>query len=560
MKGKRLTALLVSAIMILSLLAGCSGGTTGNTNTSGAAAAKEETAAAGGQTTAQAEQTEAADEEIPTITFYNNTSMAASSSGEGATDPKIYKELQDYILEHTGVRVEIISGLGADETKLSTLIAGNQIDAWWGDYAAYYKDGIIMPLNEWKDVIEELFGAENVANITAPDGTIWGTPRLAGGAPNPVFVRNDWLDQVGMDMPSTMEELNTYLYKIKELDPYGNGETIPLLANSVGGLENVFLGGYVDHGTDYWLDETDGKLKLPWMADGYTDFLAQVHQWYQDGMLHPEFLTFTELKPIIQQGRVGATACWYSNITGGDAVTRQNVGLDTSKYTYTFGWSKTGITGPNGNPIQTYNPPGRTCMMISSRCEHPEAIFKVLKWAMSPVEEKDAVEGMPEDDVYYRFLAYGPYGETWVYQENADGSVSPHVLDDGPTYLYDFAIGHGALKSDKPVPTYDDDGTLFMHSCFLTLSGSESDEGGTFYTTPTVTPEIKISTVITDADLSKTSALEDVNTYRTEEMAKFITGERSIDTYDQFIEECYNIGLDEIIDSYTAQYNEQHQN
>ena len=33
----------------------------------------------------------------------------------------------------------------------------------------------------------------------------------------------------GMEMPTTMAELNEYLYKIKELDPYGNGETIPLI-------------------------------------------------------------------------------------------------------------------------------------------------------------------------------------------------------------------------------------------------------------------------------------------------------------------------------------------
>ena len=167
---------------------------------------------------------------------------------------------------------------------------------------------------------------------------------------------------------------------------------------------------------------------------------------------------------------------------------------------------------------------------------------------------------MPDDEVYYRFIASGPYGETWDYQENEDGSFSVHTLENGPTYLYDFAIAHGALKSERLVAAYDDDGTLNMHSCFFMLSRTESDQGGTYFTTPTVMPEIKISTVITDADLSKTSALEDVNTYRTEEMAKFITGERSIDTYDQFIEECYNIGLDEIIDSYTAQYNEQHQN
>ena len=40
-----------------------------------------------------------------------------------------------------------------------------------------------------------------------------------------------------MEMPTTMAELNEYLYKIKELDPYGNGETIPLILEKGGSTE-----------------------------------------------------------------------------------------------------------------------------------------------------------------------------------------------------------------------------------------------------------------------------------------------------------------------------------
>lgn len=49
--------------------------------------------------------------------------------------------------------------------------------------------------------------------------------------------RNDWLELTGMEMPTTMAELNEYLYKIKELDPYGNGETIPLILEKGGSTE-----------------------------------------------------------------------------------------------------------------------------------------------------------------------------------------------------------------------------------------------------------------------------------------------------------------------------------
>lgn len=82
-----------------------------------------------------------------------------------------------------------------------------------------------------------------------------------------------------MEMPTTMAELNEYLYKIKELDPYGNGETIPLILEKGGSTEvlntaeSVLLGGFVKSGNGKWLDETDNKVKPEWIADGYVDFL-----------------------------------------------------------------------------------------------------------------------------------------------------------------------------------------------------------------------------------------------------------------------------------------------
>ena len=52
--------------------------------------------------------------------------------------------------------------------------------------------------------------------------------------------------------------------------------------------------------------------------------------------------------------------------------------------------------------------------------------------------------------------------------------------------------------------------------------------------------------------------LYDLNTFRDEELVKFVNGTRSLDTWDQFIEECYQMGLEDYINEYTRQYNEFH--
>lgn len=173
--------------------------------------------------------------------------------------------------------------------------------------------------------------------------------------PYQVFVRNDWLDLVGMEMPETFDELNEYLYKIKDLDPYGNGETIPLILEKGGStdvldrVESVFLGGYVKTGNGKWLDDTDGKVKPEWIADGYVDFLKQLNQWYKDGIIHKESFTMDvdTIKQQIAKGAVGASAIWYSRIMVNEPILRENLkDFDRSKHTYVFGINEPGITGP----------------------------------------------------------------------------------------------------------------------------------------------------------------------------------------------------------------------
>lgn len=63
-----------------------------------------------------------ADEDVPTIVIYNNSGAFSVAGAEAGSDSSIYQKMQDYILEQTGVKVEIImppSDAGA-QTENST--------------------------------------------------------------------------------------------------------------------------------------------------------------------------------------------------------------------------------------------------------------------------------------------------------------------------------------------------------------------------------------------------------------------------------------------------------
>ena len=543
MKYRKAVALLLGMSVLLGSLTGCGSG---------------EPAEEQGTQTAQKEGNhQPGQEEVPTIVIYNNSGAFSVTGAEAGSDESVYKEMQDYILQETGVKVEIImppSDGSAAAEKLNLLLAGgDQIDAWWGSWTDYASDGIILPLTDYVKAPEgqalyelwEPWGAWE--GVTDTDGTIWAIPRMTDTTPYQVFVRNDWLELAGMEMPETMEELNEYLYKIKELDPYGNGETIPLMIEKGGStdvldrVESVFLGGYVETGNGKWLDPKDNKVKPEWIADGYVDFLKQLNRWYEDGIIHKESFTMDvdTIKRDLSKGCVGATAIWYSRIMQTEQILRESMpDFDRDKYTYVWGMNEAGMTGPNGKLVQTKAMGGNNGLLISSKCEHPEAVMKFVEWSF-------------EWENYTNEM-YGPEGKYWQYNpdvENAKENRNVVALEGEATYARDFLVSLG-LPLEIQTTEYDEDGIQTMENLWLQEHLDDFDA--------TIEPGIESGIIWDTAALAENiPTLNDLNTFKDEELVKFVNGTRSFDTWDQFIEECYAMGLDDYIEEYTRQYNEQ---
>ena len=183
MKKRSILALLMTVAMTTGVLTGCG---------QKASEVRQETQKQeeNMQQSAKTDSTAAEEnnEGAPTIVIYNNSGAFSVAGAEAGSDTSVYKEMQDYILDQTGVKVEIImppsDGAAATE-KLNLLLAGgDQIDAWWGSWNDYAKDGIILPLTDYvkapeaKDLYDlwEPWGAWS--GVTDKDGTIWAIPRM----------------------------------------------------------------------------------------------------------------------------------------------------------------------------------------------------------------------------------------------------------------------------------------------------------------------------------------------------------------------------------------------
>ncbi len=141
------------------------------------------------------------------------------------------------------------------------------------------------------------------------DGRIYGVPFLKPIARYGVLVRKDWLDNLGLDVPSTLEELAAVAQAFTEDDPDGNGAD-----DTVGFVErdesfNVgfrSLSGYF--GADNWFTITDDDEVMPsFMQPEYKEAMEWFRNIYDNGWMNSDFAVMAknDQKNYIVQGRGG---------------------------------------------------------------------------------------------------------------------------------------------------------------------------------------------------------------------------------------------------------------
>lgn len=121
-------------------------------------------------------------------------------------------------------------------------------------------EGAFIPLDELIDqyapnikrVLEE--HPEYVAGSAASDGKLYFIPNLyEGRASMGFYIRKDWLDRLGLSIPTTVDELYEVLKAFREQDPNGNGrkDEVPYFYRdkSIDGLIQLW-GAYNDWHVD----------------------------------------------------------------------------------------------------------------------------------------------------------------------------------------------------------------------------------------------------------------------------------------------------------------------
>lgn len=251
-----------------------------------------------------------------------------------------------------------------------------------------------------------------IKKITASDGGMYTVPYIAtsmtGNMNYQAWINTEWLDRLGLDMPTNAQELYEVLLAFRDQDPNGNelADEIPLLgsqrltgAKLVDWLVNMFV--YYD-GSNYWQPDAYGQLQPVFAGDEYREALRYVSKLYQEKLLASIFASASasEMKMIATPSS-GTAFC---GVIVGDLNKHTNLSSNLLlQYQPLPLWGYAVETAPSCQ-LSTF---------ITADCDTPNAAFQVLMALYSKAGQER--------------MQYGAYGIDWT---DADaGSTSAYGLN-----------------------------------------------------------------------------------------------------------------------------------
>ncbi|GAA0178901.1 extracellular solute-binding protein [Clostridium sediminicola] len=293
---KKTLSLILSAVMSMTILSACSGGST------------EKGTGEGGNTKNSNVVYNGEFGQIVEEPVDLKIHLSQENINVITTDLPLYK----YLSEKTGINIIGTANPGAGDSlgefNLSAadgfpddIYAGDKLGNMFMQFGA---EGAFVPLNDYLDQMPN-FSAflekdpRVAASITAPDGNIYYIPYMQSDVTTSktYFIRKDWLDKFNKPIPSTVQELEETLLTLINSDANGNGEKdefgfFARRSEEVIRLANLF-------GTRVFANDSFSQRFIPkdngvyhaWIQPEFKEAIKNVSRWYDLGIIDNEYLT-----------------------------------------------------------------------------------------------------------------------------------------------------------------------------------------------------------------------------------------------------------------------------
>ena len=560
MKQKQIIALVSATALAATALAGC--GKTSEENT---------------QTTAVKEAEGTAKEDLPfskyaeTVTVHLGGSMNPNAKildGMSYEDNAYTRFLKDDL--NIEVVYDWIASSSDYDEKMNLCIGSGTIPEMMNvnvtQYRALLKYDMIQPLDQYfedyaSDKLKgyvESGGEELKKCITNDKGEMMAipAPSMMVGEMNEMWIRQDWLDNLGLEVPRTWDEMAAVAEAFVTQDPDGNGEddTIGILGpgnsnhiNDIGdnqfGLDPLFCS--FQSYPQYWLQDEDGTVKYGSIQPETRTALEKIQKLYTDKLIDPEMLVRNNCQEAVLSGKVGIFfGPWWSGYT----VSEATLAGEADWRAYFTPLSEDG-------KYYTHMPdPTSKYVVVSKSCKNPEAAFKIISYLVANEQQ------WTDDGITSSEMSCADFYPLWNGYDNADEiEVSTETLEKylaGEITMDDVDFSqHKLLKSDMEAVTelkkepYDDF-SLDKWNMDSDLAKTNLPRlvsllvGGAPYVNDKYIPVYNAYSGQTETMQTKWANLKKMEE---ETFAKIIMGKADISEFDTFVENWKNQGGDQIL-------------
>lgn len=401
----------------------------------------------------------------------------------------------------------------------------------------------------------------------APDGGMYALPYLTPsqiasgsyGTSERLYFRQSWLDAVGLENPTTEEELMEVLRAFKNVKTESGQKAIPMVsaANFLEKYLWTCLGFYGTEPNKYGsnLMIKDGELVIPAYTESYKHFITLMKTFYEEGIIAKDYFSMDDATAGgLMRDNVCGALCWW---------TLEYVGDDFKDIVC----ANPILLGDN-DEIHVSRLSNHTANTIwaSADTEHPELVAMLVDFIYSD-----------EGAFLYRYgpkAGEDPLGlvEGWYYDEK--GEVTTEMVANG-TYANMAAYGRDRLFPNDSAglrPAVVTNGTGEMiefidsvtgetYTCIdnQKIDGETNDGHWRLITIEKWTDKatsIRLPGAYLDSD--QTAEASDIITtlqqHITSESAKFITGQRSLDEIEKFWEELERLRIEDYLEMHRVAY------
>lgn len=229
---------------------------------------------------------------------------------------------------------------------------------------------------------------EAEALATTMDGQIFGTPKYQSVWPNTngtMYINQEWLDAVDMEVPTTWDELEQVLIAFKEKDPNGNGQADEIPMDFNGGFNSAYglnqllgcTGLQLSSNNPQGYFAEDGQVKNYYVDERFKRVCQFAQKLWSEGLINPEAITqdYSKFQSLARgdgdTALVGFTWGWELGDRFGVNVSDQYISMpqmkeneDTEKICYSYDFYDLNYGG------NRYS--------MSAKCANKEAAMKFI--------------------------------------------------------------------------------------------------------------------------------------------------------------------------------------